>query len=125
NLPSPAVGQTVTYTITLVNNGPNAASNITVSAPLPSWLTSPVATPIVGTTYSAGVWTIAALPISTTSSPNIQTLTITGTLNSAASNTHTATITHSDQYDSIGANNTASVTIPLIPPVAVDDTYAA
>ncbi|HEY3321173.1 MAG TPA: Ig-like domain-containing protein, partial [Planctomycetota bacterium] len=120
------IGQNVTYTINLVNNGPNSASNVTVSVQVPAWLNGLVFTPNFGS-YAGGVWTIPAIPVSTTSSPNIQTLTIAGTLNAipAPTFTHTVTITHSDQYDSISSNNTASVTIPLLPPVAVNDSYSA
>ena len=52
------VGQTGTFTITLTNNGPNAAQNIQVTDPVPTGFTA--GTPSTGT-YVGNVWTIPSL----------------------------------------------------------------
>ena len=52
------VGQTGTFTITLTNNGPNAATNVQVTDPVPTGFTA--GTPSTGT-YVGNVWTIPSL----------------------------------------------------------------
>src|SRR5204862_489059 len=46
---TPNVGDTVTFTVTLTNNGPNAASNVKITDLLPTGLTFATATPSQGT----------------------------------------------------------------------------
>ncbi len=99
---APYTGHTITYTVTLSNAGPNAASNVTVSDPLPTWLTNVTVTPSAGS-YANGVWSLAGLALNGTA-----TLTFTGTVADASTHTSTATVTHSDQYDPT-TPNTASV----------------
>ncbi|HET7063447.1 MAG TPA: DUF11 domain-containing protein [Rudaea sp.] len=104
---TPNVGDTITFTVTVTDNGPDSATNVTVSDVLPAGLTFVSATPSQGTYASAtGVWTIGTI---TTAVP--QTLTIQAQVVSSASQTNTATITHSDQFDPDTANNSASVTV--------------
>lgn len=56
-------GDTVVYTLTVSNTGPDAATNVTVSDQLPSGLTYVSNTPGAGTYDSAsGVWTVGAIP---------------------------------------------------------------
>ncbi|MDJ0836943.1 MAG: CARDB domain-containing protein [Acidobacteriota bacterium] len=54
---APFEDEQVTFTLTLTNQGPDAATDIQVSAPLPSGLVGVVR----GGVYSNGVWTIPAL----------------------------------------------------------------
>src|SRR5262249_53894134 len=64
--PRPNVGDTVTFTVTLTNNGPPAASNVKVNALLPAGLSLISATPGQGTyNGTTGLWTVGphdALP---------------------------------------------------------------
>src|SRR5207244_11559024 len=53
NNPTPNVGDTITFTITLTDNGPNSASNVQLSDPFPAGLTFPSAAPSQGT-YNSG-----------------------------------------------------------------------
>jgi uncharacterized repeat protein (TIGR01451 family) len=103
--PTPNVGDTVTFTVTLSNNGPDAATNVTVGDALPAGLTLVSASPSQGS-YAAGVWTVGTV---TPGSP--QTLQITATVVSPGVSTNTATVTHSDQFDPDPTNNTASAAV--------------
>ena len=47
--PTPNVGDTITFTVTLTNNGPNAATSVQVTDLLPAGLTFVSATPSQGT----------------------------------------------------------------------------
>ena len=74
--PTPNVGDTITFTVTLTNSGPDAATGVTVTDLLPAGLTFVSATPSQGTYDSAtGVWTVGTVA---TGAP--QTLTITATV---------------------------------------------
>src|SRR5262249_58393320 len=89
--PTPNVGDTITYTITLTDNGPNTATNVTVQDLLPAGLTFVNATPSQGTYVAAtGVWTVGTV---TTTTP--QTLQIQARAVSPAAQTNTAAISHS------------------------------
>ncbi len=103
---APAVGSTITYTVTLTNNGPNTATNVTVNDALPGWLTTPTETPSAGTSYNAatGVWTVGTL-----ASGGTATLLIKGTVTSG-SHTSVASVATSDETDPNLSNNTARAT---------------
>ena len=97
------VGDTVTYTVTAKNNGPDTATNIKISDTAPTGFT---VTPSTGTTYSGGVWTINSLASGSTA-----TLTVTGTATIPMSGTNTpntATQTsqteYTDQYTTTTTN---------------------
>ena len=102
--PTPNVGDTINYTITLADSGPASATNVQVTDVLPSSNQFVAAFPSQGT-YSAttGLWTVGTVDTTAPRSLRIQALVI-----AAASTANTATITHSDQFDPNTANNTAS-----------------
>jgi uncharacterized repeat protein (TIGR01451 family) len=101
---TPNVGDTVTFTITLADNGPAAATNVQVTDLLPVGLTFISSTPSQGNYLSgSGLWTVGTV---TTSTP--QTLHIQARVDSSSTQTNTAMITHSDQYDPDTTNNSAS-----------------
>ncbi|MCA9092341.1 MAG: DUF11 domain-containing protein [Planctomycetaceae bacterium] len=94
NAPNPGLGSTVTFTVTLLNNGPNTTTGITVADAAPAGLTGVTFTPSTGT-YSGGVWSIANLQENTSA-----TLTITGTVVTAGNNvTNVAEVTASGKPD--------------------------
>jgi uncharacterized repeat protein (TIGR01451 family) len=111
NNPTPNVGDTVTFTVTLTNNGPSTATNVTVADALPAGLKLLHAIPSPGTSYKGGVWTVGTVGPSA-----VVTLTLTAKVVSPKPTTNTATIHHSGQPDPNSANNTASATVT--PPVA-------
>src|SRR6266540_3622997 len=113
--PYPVVaGSTITYTISVTNSGPDAASNVSLSD------TTPPGTTFVSVTPGAG-WTCPPLPVGgtgtqTCTNPSVPvgTSTITLVLNVAAATpngtiiTNTASVTSPD--DAITGNNSASAT---------------
>jgi uncharacterized repeat protein (TIGR01451 family) len=102
---TPNVGDTVVFTVTLTNLGPDTATSVAVEDLLPAGLQFVSATPSQGSyDSSTGVWTVGM--VSTTGS---QTLVIQALVVSPTAQTNTATVSHSDQYDPNTTNNTASV----------------
>ncbi|MBI4814038.1 MAG: DUF11 domain-containing protein, partial [Methanobacterium sp.] len=100
------VGDTVTYTVTATNNGPNTATGILISDIVPAGLSGVTVTPSVGTYYN-GVWTISSL-----ANGAIATLTITGKATAAMAGlttNNTATRTSQEQYNSLSPTTTAGV----------------
>lgn len=107
--PTPAAGNSITYTIGLTNTGGNAATGIQVTDLLPSGVSYASSSATQGSYADAtGIWTIVALANGATS-----TLTITATVTAGAGSSvvNTASVTASDQADGNSANNSASATI--------------
>jgi uncharacterized repeat protein (TIGR01451 family) len=105
--PTPNVGGTVTFTLTLTNNGPNGATAVAVSDRLPASLSFVSATPSAGSYDPAsGVWTVGAVAVG---SP--QTLRIVATVVSHATITNAAVIARSDQFDPNPNNNRSTTTL--------------
>src|SRR5260370_993226 len=104
NNTSPNVGDTITFTITLSDAGPNSATNVHVQDALPAGLTFVSATPSQGTYNSGtGLWTVG-----TVTTAFARTLTLLAQVTSPNPGTNTATISRADQYDPNLSNNTAS-----------------
>ncbi|MFO0902488.1 MAG: DUF11 domain-containing protein [Pirellulales bacterium] len=106
---TPNRNQNVTFTVTATNNGPDAATGVTVTDVLPAGLTFVSATPSGSTTYNqgTGLWTIGNL--GNTAGSNSATLTIVATVVSQGPTiTNTATLASVTQTDSNQANNTDS-----------------
>lgn len=107
--PTPFVEDTIIFTVTVKNNGPNAATGVVVSDLIPAGLFSVIVTPATGTYNSAtGVWAIGALAVG-----QMTTLTMSGGVGVAVV-TNTATVTASSPTDPNMANNSASVTVTPI-----------
>ena len=104
NDPTPNVGDTISYTVTLADNGPNDATNVILQDLLPAGLTFVASIPSQGTYDPAsGIWTVGGV-----ANRSSAVLTIRATVVSPNPTTNTATITHSDQFDPNTGNNTAS-----------------
>src|SRR4029077_15466960 len=106
--PAPLVGETVTFTVTVVNAGPSPATGVVVTDALPAGLTLVLATPSQGI-YSAPDWTVGTL--SETGPAATATLTIVATVTAPDTLLNTATITQQTEVDPNAANNSASVTL--------------
>jgi large repetitive protein len=93
--PTPNVGSSVVFTLTLNNAGPNPATNVAVQDTLPAGYTFVSSTPSQGT-YSniTGVWTVG-----TVNSGASATLQLTATVNAAGSYANTSQVSASDQND--------------------------
>jgi len=119
--PTPNVGDDVTFTITVTNNGPAAATGVQVTDQLPAGLTYVSSTASQGTyTPGTGVWETLTIPF-----PGTATLTITATVTAGALGgvTNTASITASDQDDPVPGNNADDQTvIPLHSDVSITKT---
>jgi uncharacterized repeat protein (TIGR01451 family) len=107
--PNPVEGAAVAYTITVTNNGPSTATNVSVADAIPSGLTYGSFTATQGS-YAGGVWTVGTLL-----NGAIATLTLNATVNVGQSgqtigNTATAS---SDLYDYTSGNNTASASLTV------------
>lgn len=119
----PNDGETITYTVTVNNNGPHDADNVELDDLLPAGLVYVSDVASQGTYNSGtGVWTIGSMLESDT-----ETLVITVTVNAMPGTmiTHTADNLHGDDEDPVPANNTDSISVVVnSPPVAVDDVAA-
>jgi uncharacterized repeat protein (TIGR01451 family) len=103
--PHPNVSDTITFTLTLTNHGPDQAKSVSVTESLPPGLTFVSDTPSEGTYDSAtGVWSVG-----TVTTPAPQTLTVQATVVSPGGQTNTASISASNQFDPNSTNNAASV----------------
>ena len=101
-----SVGDTLTYTITVTNGGPDTSDGVVVNDTLPADLTYVSHVASQGT-YSSGVWTVGTL----TNGANA-TLTIDATVDAGASGTtlsNTATVT-ATTLDNVTTNNSDTET---------------
>ena len=119
NNPRPNVGEMATFTITVTNQGPNAATNVSVADQLPTGISFESSTPSQGNYNAAtGVWTIGTI-----GSAGQASLDIIGKITSINSKTNTAQISASDQFDpnSIPNNGVESEddqdSVTVVPPV--------
>jgi uncharacterized repeat protein (TIGR01451 family) len=103
-------GQLITYRLTVTNNGPAIATNVTVSDPLDASLTLNSATPSIGSCAGATTVTCTLGTLNVGDSQFINIIvqaTATGTI----SNTATVTAT---QTDPVPANNSATTTTTVL-----------
>ncbi|WP_395682014.1 hypothetical protein, partial [Dokdonella sp.] len=107
---SPNVGDDVTFSVTIHNNGPSDATNVALADALPAGLSLVSATPSQGS-YSGttGIWNVGTLTAGGSSST--ATLTIVANVTAAGGMTNTAAVSASDQTDPNSANNSASVSL--------------
>jgi len=100
---SAAIGDTVVYTLSLQNNGPDDATNVTVSDPMPANLQFVSASGAYNP--GTGIWTVGTLTAGNTTNLNI-----TATIIAGGNAVNTAQVASSDQPDpdSTPGNNIAS-----------------
>ena len=108
----PHVGDTVTFTVTVTNLGPNTATKVIVNDRLPAGFTYVSAIPSQGSYDPAtGIWVVGTV---TTAVP--QTLQLLAKATVATPLTNTAGIRSADQFDPDLTNNSAKITItPFVP----------
>jgi uncharacterized repeat protein (TIGR01451 family) len=115
---TPQVGQNVTFTITVTNNGPDNTTGVQVTDRLPTGLTWVSDDSATAYDHTTGVWTVGNLDVNAKA-----TLRITAQVGSTGQIINTAQITASNQPDPDITNNHSSVTLhqtnPLIADLAV------
>ncbi len=120
---APAIGSTVTYTITAINHGGNTASNVVVTDVMPASGITVVGTPTVSAgayNQATGVWTLPSLAVGDAQK---QTLTFQATVTGPEA-TNRATIT-SDLFDPITLNNEAQASFGgPVADLAIDKTVS-
>ena len=105
---TPHYADTVTYTITVSNNGPSAATDITVTAAIPSGMNAHS----TDASYTGnGIWKISSLGAG---SENAITLSLNATVESLEALTTEFTVT-SRENDSNAENNKASANLKAVP----------
>ncbi len=93
--PTPGVNEPVSFTITVFNEGPDAASGVVVTDLLPSQLTFTSSVPSQGNyVSSSGIWTVGEIAVGGSAS-----LVINANVAMAGTITNTAEITAADQFD--------------------------
>lgn len=99
----PNLNDTITFTVTVVNNGPNTAIGVVVTDPIPAGLGGSVESTSVGS-YNpfTGIWTFDSLAAGA-----MATLTMTGQVTTTNGVTNTATA-HATQFDPNLSNNSAT-----------------
>ncbi|HRK72627.1 MAG TPA: DUF11 domain-containing protein, partial [Rhodothermales bacterium] len=102
---APKQGDTVNFTVTVQNNGPNVASAVTLNDILPAGLTLAQVNTTTGN-YAANVWTIGTLPVGQSA-----TMVITATVLTATQITNTASVSNTPETDPVSGNNTSAATI--------------
>jgi uncharacterized repeat protein (TIGR01451 family) len=111
NTSTPSPNDNVIYTVSLHNNGPINGSGMKLTDLLPSGLTYVSATPSQGTyTSASGLWDVGG----TVAVGATATLAITAKVNQDMGGTtiaNTAAITAAGQFDTVAANNQASVSL--------------
>jgi uncharacterized repeat protein (TIGR01451 family) len=107
DVPSPILGQNITFAVTVTNTGPNPDSAIKVVDLLPTGVTYVSDDGAGAYDSSTGVWTVpVALAVSTAA-----TLHITATVETTDPVTNTAQVSASSLVDTNPANDKASVTV--------------
>jgi uncharacterized repeat protein (TIGR01451 family) len=105
---APNVGDTVTFTITAHDNGPDDATGVAITDNVPAGLALVSATPSQGT-YAGGRWSVGTLTASGAGAT--ATLSILATVQQAGAITNTASVSASDQPDPNSTNNSASASL--------------
>ncbi|MDB4770824.1 hypothetical protein OAG60_01985 [bacterium] len=90
------VGQDVTFTVVVRNQGPNAATNVIVTDKLPDGITYKSGSTPPGSSYNAGsgVWDVGTIP-----AESQVTLTVVGGIDGPGTKINTAQVSSVDQYD--------------------------
>ena len=109
---NPLENETVNFTVTVTNNGPEPATELDINETIPSGLTLVQATPSTGMyNQLTNIWAIGTLP-----SGNSATLSLETTVNSGLSQdqiTNTAFVNGLNQFDPTSNNDSSSVTLEI------------
>jgi uncharacterized repeat protein (TIGR01451 family) len=110
---APAFGTLINYTVTVVNNGPDTATNVVMADPLPPGLTLVAAAPSQGSyNGTTGVWTVGTLASGASAVLRITAQTV------AAGPIVNNAVTGGDQFDPNLDNNQATVEVTVLPEIS-------
>ena len=121
--PNPRIGDVVTFDITVTNNGPHTAANVSLIDLLPSNL---IAMPDNGTvtagTYNdvSGDWSIANLAVGATETLTLEGLIAVSAAGQSINNITTAATSDLSDNDTVGDQLTAGVNVNAATPDSVD-----
>ena len=107
---TPDEGDTVTFTVTVTNNGPAQATNVSIDDALPAGLTAGTITPSQGS-FTAPTWTIGTLADGASATLTIQATVDAGTAGSTITNTVTNVVLDQVDSDTTADDLSESVTI--------------
>ncbi|PHS03738.1 MAG: hypothetical protein COA88_15190 [Kordia sp.] len=107
---TPNIGDTVTFSITALNNGPSDATGVTIVENLPNGYTLVSATPSVGT-WVAPNWIVGSLANGAT-----EILTVVVTVNCNGNYTNTVFISGNETDPDVTNNSASELTIPIVTP---------
>ncbi len=117
---TPTIGQNVTFTLTVTNDGPTTATGVGVRDQLPAGLTFVSSTPSQGTyNDGTGVWTVGS--VAAAAAPTLQ---IVATVATVGDKTNTAQVSAADQVDPDSTPNNSNpseddqASVTVSPPVA-------
>ena len=103
----PSVGDSITFTITVFNDGTDTARNVQIRSLLPSGLFFVSSSTLTGSyNNGTGIWDVGTLANSSSA-----VLTITATILTVGAKTNTAEVWYSYELDPDPADNTASVIV--------------
>lgn len=109
------VGDSLTYTVTVTNTGPDTASSVTVSDLVPSGVTYVSSTPSQGTYNSGtGLWTVGSIALNVSKTITINVTVNNGTGGNTITNIATTTSATLDN-DSSDNSSSASTAINSVP----------
>jgi uncharacterized repeat protein (TIGR01451 family) len=111
---TPAEGSNVTYTVTASNNGPNSATNLRLSIPVPAAMIFTQATPSQGS-YNAGTWTVGTVNQGGNATLTLVLRVRAGTAGNVI--TTSASLLSLTQLDPNNANDLATADIIPTPPI--------
>jgi uncharacterized repeat protein (TIGR01451 family) len=110
---TPNVDDTITFVVTLSNDGPDAANNVEITDTFPTaGLQFLSATPSQGSyNDGTGVWTVGTVGVGDSKTLTILARVLAPAVNTIpTARTNIATVTKADEYDPNPGNNTGSVT---------------
>ena len=106
--PTPNVGSQVVFTLRATNNGPSAATGVSVADALPSGYQFVCASPAAAYNAATGIWTIGNLANGATA-----TLQVTAKVNAAGSYLNVATLSGTEQDPTTSNNKAECSTGPI------------
>ena len=114
---NPIEGEFMSFTVSVTNNGPKAATNLTIIDQLPTGISYQDSLPSVGSyNPTTGIWDIGTLANGASASLILNVRVDGNTQGNTINNT--AALDGMDQTDSDSQNNTATASITIVPPIA-------